>query len=200
MPRGTQLLRFPFGWLSDFAVEAYNVLTSVQPTVDVGQHNPEILGYTQTFVAGAGLNTIILPGPNRAGNINAGVFPIITSKGARRWLGLAIATNTALAAGDNIQLTYGQQGSGAGGSHALSFVAGTTLFPANVPLPLIRGYSNRFNAAGNVLNGWQGSIYVPDPDYLFISIQSMVGGELLTVSGLFLESDDRNQPLPDMFA
>lgn len=195
MPRGTQLLRFPFGWLSDFLVSEYLVRETVQPTIDIGIHHPEVLPFRQSFVMAAGNNVVFLPGLSRPAQLN-GTVPRPVAKGARRWLSLSCFSNTALAAGDDYELSWQLDGV----KTELAFVQGSTLSGAGVPVPLIRGSLAHGGAASEFWQGFHGAVYVPDPAMLFLRLLSQAGGEVLTISGTFLESDSREQPLPDMFA
>ncbi|MFW9931018.1 MAG: hypothetical protein ACFFD1_16640 [Candidatus Thorarchaeota archaeon] len=195
MPRGTQLLRYPWGWLTDFLVADYEVRPTVQPTVDVTVHNPEIQIFRQQFVMGAGNNAIYLPGLGRGAALNPAAFPTIQSKGARRWLSLCLISDTSLVAGKDIVLS---QALSAAVQHELAWITGANTWPVGDPIPFIRGSSNVFNGAGGHRHGLEGSAYVPDPMLLFFQLYAQVGGEVIVVSGLYIESETENQPLPDM--
>lgn len=202
MPRrGTTLLDRVWRALTTFEVPGYQVNESVQPVTEVWSHTPDIQAFQQSFVMIVGLNSIVLPGFNRPAVLNPAAFPSFQSKGARRWLALAIASSAALAAGDELQLTYAKPGSAPTGSHALWNVRGATAWAANWPIPVIGGINAPSNGNPfNFMTGRRGSVYVPDPDFLFFSLQSMVVATVVTVTGLFVETDNQAEPLPSMFA
>lgn len=200
MPRGTTFLGWPFRWLSSFQVPEYVVQPTVVPTIDVGSHNPLPQPFRQAFVMAAGNNVVFLPGLGRAAQLNGASPPDpINQRGARRWLSLSCFSDTVLAAGDDYELSV------AIGTvkHELCWVAGATLWPAGDIVPLIRGRSyvapvtTQFNSPAQ---GLDASVYVPDPQILFLRLLSQAGGEVLTISGVFLEAETQNEPLPDMYA
>ncbi len=195
MSEGRFNINWPWNWLSELRTgRPFTVLESVQPIVDIGSHDSLILGYRETFVMAAGLNTVVLPGFNRPSELNATFPPLINGLGARRWLGLTYQSNTTTATGENTIFAY----SGVGANWTFGFLEGGTIYPANFPWMVLGGLILR-SGVRNALHGSTMQLYVPDPNFVFFTVPNMAGGEIITVSGLFLESARRDQQLPRMF-
>ncbi len=191
--RGPFNLNWPWGWLQGRQMPgAYTVPSTVLPVVDVGQHHTGIIGYREQFTMAVGLNIVVLPGFLRVATLNATFPPTVNGRGARRWLGLAFSIDTALVSGENVLFTYG----GIGQNWVFNFLSGASSWGTK-PYPIINGKVT--DSGSNNFTGIQGSVYVPDPNFLFFSIANMAGGEVVTMSGMFLESDSKHQPLPSMF-
>jgi len=179
MPRGTRLLGWPFRWLSDFETQAYRVAESVQPTLDIGQHGPEIQLYEQQFVMIAGANAVILPGLNRPAALNPAALPNVQSRGARRWTSLTMESDTPVGA---VEQRFAYVRGPSSPSPDIANIA--TAFPANQQ---------------RIFVGTLGSILVPDPFLIRFSIEGQVGGEIITLRGIFTEADSLDEPLPKFF-
>lgn len=197
MPLLQTPMRWPFRWLlgGSSIPRAVDVRSQIVPTVDIGQHNPSVEVFREDFTMAAGANVVFLPGLSRAASLNPASFPTPTSRGARRWLSLSCMSDTALGAGDNYELSTSHGTL----KHELAFIAGSSTWPADTPVPLIRAAGAAITVASQA-RPYPTSVYVPDPLLLFLRLLSQVGGEVLTISGTFLESDSREQALPDMYA
>jgi len=190
MARATHRLLWPWHWLTTREVSRFDILESVLPTADVGQHNPEIQLYAQTFVMIAGTNTILLPGLSRAAELNPAALPLIQSRGARRWLAITAESNTATAT-PLMRLAYVR---GPSSPAPDIYTDGNTL-AANAQRSLVGSPS----VGGTIRIAARPSVYVPDPFLLRFSITGQAGGEVLQLRGIFLESDDSSEPLPALF-
>jgi hypothetical protein len=112
-------------------------------------------------------------------------------------MSLNAATDTALVAGEDVSCTMNDGAN----SSILTRIEGDVLYPNGLIMPLIRCRASVTLAGDPVLfNGYPTSVYVPDPIILVISILNQAGGELITVSGLFIEADTVDRPLPDLFS
>lgn len=145
----------------------------------------------------AGNNVVFLPGYNRAPLLNPATFAeaIPSTRGGIRWLELHMLIDVALAATQDVELatSFGTFKS------ELSWLTGAATWPLSDPLPLIRGSSTVFNGASGVRRGFETSVWVPDPMLLFLRVLQMAGTETLTVAGVFIETNDRDNPPPDLY-
>lgn len=187
-------INWPWQWLlGDSSPGPYAVPNSVQPTLDVAQHDARLQVFNESFTMVAGTNTIVLPGFNRPSSLNPAAFPIPQGIGARRWLSLAVSSDTVLAAGKDIgfRVRVGAL------AHQFWFIRGVTTFGANVPMGVLR-MNTIIGAAGFGSMSLNSSLYAPDPMIIACQPLAQVGGEVISIGGVFIESDNRAQPLPDM--
>jgi hypothetical protein len=178
----------------------YAVPPTVQPTLDVQKHSPTVELYREQFSMAAGDNLIALPGYNRAAQLNPASIPTISGNGARRWLSLRIASDTALSGGDNIVFSYAVNGI----THIFWQADVNFGWPADIGIGLIRSKTywqvSTDHSQDFLLSGIENSVYCPDPGQLLVSLLSQAGTETLTVTGLYLEADSIFTPLPDPLA
>lgn len=150
--------------------------------------------FRQSFSMAAGANVVFLPGYQRAASLNPATFTLVTDatkRGGFRWLQLQATLDAVHAAGDDTELStsFGTFKS------ELAFIQGASIagVAANTPISLIRGCTVPF------IPGFQASVWVPDPMLLFVRKLSMAGTETLTISGVFLETNNRDLPPPDPY-
>lgn len=201
MARGLFNLNWPFTWLlRNTTPGTYEVEQRVVPTVSVGDHDPLIRTYRESHTMVAGTNNMYLPGYRRDGALNPGAQPSISTRGARRWLGVELDTDTDLAA--TMDILGAVVGDGFP-SYSFYFLSGNTLWDAGDLIPIMGASISFGQTDPDVSRGFgkmASSLYIPDPLSIVLTILNQVGGEVITISGAFLESQDRSQPLPSMWS